>query len=315
MATEYRGLVIKFGGDTSNLTAALKAATKSASETQTQITKMNKALKFDASSLDAAATKFKLIENRAESLKAKLKLTSDNLKQLGSAASAADSNKSIEQLASETNNVALKANLARQNYNELNKQLATLYTPINNAARESGEFAAKWKEITGLKFDAKNWHLHDAFQLDDASFNSVVDSLVKIEAVTTEEVAEIEKMRSAWQGVSNELSDANAVQAFTNTKNEIALAEAELKKYAQMLKEAVPPSEMYSNLETTRQKVSVLDDEVSRLVSTAHSMDDALEVDPSNIDAATTRTKALEQAVELCEKEAKLLEQMLMRLL
>lgn len=314
MATEYRGLVIKFGGDTSNLTAALKAATKSASETQTQITKMNKALKFDASSLDAAATKFKLIENRAESLKAKLKLTSDNLKQLGSAASAADSNKSIEQLASETNNVALKANLARQNYNELNKQLATLYTPINNAARESGEFAAKWKEITGLKFDAKNWHLHDAFQLDDASFNSVVDSLVKIEAVTTEEVAEIEKMRSAWQGVSNELSDANAVQAFTNTKNEIALAEAELKKYAQMLKEAVPPSEMYSNLETTRQKVSVLDDEVSRLVSTAHSMDDALEVDPSNIDAATTRTKALEQAVELCEKEAKLLEQQIEQL-
>lgn len=308
MASEYRGLIIKFGGDTSNLTAALKAATKSASETQTQITKMNKALKFDASSLTAAATKFKLIENRAESLQTKLKLTKDNAKLMGDAISKVSSGSTIKELAEQTNNAALKANLARQNYNELNKQLATLYTPINKAARESDDFAAKWKEITGLKFDAKNWHLHDAFQLDDSSFNKVIAALVNIEAVSLDTVEDIKKMRSEWQGVSNELSDASAVQAFKNIENEITLTTAELEHYKQMLKESVPPSDMYTGLETTRQKVSVLDDEVERLVNTVHSMDDALEVDPSNIEAATTRTKSLEQAIELCGKKVELLQ-------
>lgn len=73
MAVSYKGLVIRFGGDTTELQGALKQVQKASRETQSDLRDINKALKFDPGNTE-------LLEQKARALSAAY---SDTEKKLG----------------------------------------------------------------------------------------------------------------------------------------------------------------------------------------------------------------------------------------
>ncbi len=61
MAVSYKGLVIKFGGDTTELQGALKQVRKASRDTQSDLRDINKALKFDPGNTELLAQKVKTL--------------------------------------------------------------------------------------------------------------------------------------------------------------------------------------------------------------------------------------------------------------
>ena len=57
MAVTYKGLVIKFGGDTTELQSALKKVQQASRDTQSDLRDINKALKFDPGNTELASSR------------------------------------------------------------------------------------------------------------------------------------------------------------------------------------------------------------------------------------------------------------------
>lgn len=327
MASVYKGLTIQINGDTSKLTAALATANKAASETQTQLTKIGKALAFDPSNLTNAATKLNLVQNKAEALAASLQITRSGMEALSSATSSVDPSKTIGQLAASTENAALNANLARQRYNEVNEQLAKIYTSTNSAARKTEELGTRWKDINNEPFKLEDYMRmteDEAAALRtkmeevgvstkewgttaESTFTSLIGYLQKQKILTEEQANKIISMREAWATVANELDDATDVQKLKNMDVQVKQTEADVQKLVQEFAKVKISTDTAKNIQDIESRVKSLDTDIDRLKSTADQMDEALRLDPSNIEAAATKTKALREASELAKEKAELL--------
>lgn len=72
MAVSYKGLVIKFGGDTTELQGALRDVQKQSRETQSDLKDINKALKFDPGNTELLQQKVKALNGAYDETKRKL---------------------------------------------------------------------------------------------------------------------------------------------------------------------------------------------------------------------------------------------------
>lgn len=136
---EYAGLEIRIGGNTTKLTNALKAPTKSAAELQRRIRQITRAMQFDPTSLKNVDTRIRLTTDRMQSLQSKAKLVKTAMEQLGdSMVRMNGEDKSIKEIATETDNLSLKAKQADERFNQLTGTLAKIYEAWNNLSRDEG---------------------------------------------------------------------------------------------------------------------------------------------------------------------------------
>lgn len=84
MAVSYKGLVIKFGGDTTGLQDALKSVQKQARNAQSNLRDVNKELKFDPSNADLLELKMNALNKSVEETKKQLDMYKQALQQLES---------------------------------------------------------------------------------------------------------------------------------------------------------------------------------------------------------------------------------------
>lgn len=84
MAVSYKGLTIKFGGDTTELQKALKDVQKSSRDTQSDLKEINKALKFDPGNTELLQQKVKALNSAYDETKQKLDAYKQALAQLES---------------------------------------------------------------------------------------------------------------------------------------------------------------------------------------------------------------------------------------
>lgn len=63
MAVSYKGLVIKFGGDTTELQGALKKVSSESKKTQADLKEINKSLKFNPGNTDLLQQKVKALNS------------------------------------------------------------------------------------------------------------------------------------------------------------------------------------------------------------------------------------------------------------
>ena len=82
MAVAYKGLVIKFGGDTTELQGALKKIQKESRDTQSDLRDINKALKFDPGNTELLEQKVKALNSAYGETKQKLDAYKQALAQL-----------------------------------------------------------------------------------------------------------------------------------------------------------------------------------------------------------------------------------------
>lgn len=72
MAVTYKGLTIKFGGDTTELQGALKKVQGTAKDTQGALKDINRALKLDPGNTELLTEKAKLLNRAYDETKSKL---------------------------------------------------------------------------------------------------------------------------------------------------------------------------------------------------------------------------------------------------
>lgn len=84
MAVSYKGLVIKFGGDTTELQSALKKVSSEAKSTQSDLRDINKALKFDPGNTELLEQKVRALNDAYDETKQKLDAYKQALAQLES---------------------------------------------------------------------------------------------------------------------------------------------------------------------------------------------------------------------------------------
>lgn len=82
MAVSYKGLVIKFGGDTTELQSALKQVQKASRDTQSDLRDINKSLKFDPGNTELLEQKVKALNSAYGETKQKLDAYKQALAQL-----------------------------------------------------------------------------------------------------------------------------------------------------------------------------------------------------------------------------------------
>ena len=136
---EYAGLEIRIGGNTTKLTNALKASTKSAAELQSRIRQVTRAMQFDPTDLKNVETRVKLTGDRMQSLQSKAQIARKAMEQLGdSMVTLGGKEKRVRDVASETENLSLKAKQADERFVNLTGTLAKIYEAWNNVGRDSG---------------------------------------------------------------------------------------------------------------------------------------------------------------------------------
>lgn len=66
MANDIKGIIVRIGADTTDLSKAMSSANRSISTTQKQLNEVQKALKLDPSNTDLLAQKYRLLTEKAD---------------------------------------------------------------------------------------------------------------------------------------------------------------------------------------------------------------------------------------------------------
>lgn len=286
MADAYRGLTIQIGGDTTKLSAALRAAKKAASETQAQLRLVSKAARFDPENVTLAANKIKLMGNVAEDLGAKLRSSKEALRQLGNTTMDGAS-KSVKQLASETENASLAAQQALDRYNKVDAMLERLNATLNKQAKLAG---------ADKDFDVRKMGLEDA-----------IAALKQLNAVTADQEDELRYLTALWHEAFDDKAVKENVAAFKKLSNEIDATEAEIKKLSSDMAAISEPTDISKGFSSIDVQIARVDAQAKYLASDLEKCEAALRLDPSNMDAARRKMADLGASADLAAQKASLL--------
>lgn len=290
MADAYRGLTIQIGGDTTKLSAALRAAKKAATETQAQLRLVSKAARFDPENVTLAANKLKLMGNVAEDLGAKLRTSKEGLRQLGNT-KMDGAVKSIKQVASETENAALAAQHAHDRYNKVDAMLERLNTTLNKQAK----FAGADKDFDVRKMGA-----------DEA-----IAALKELNAITIDQADELRYLKALWHEAFDDKAIKDKVAEFKKLSNEVDATEAEIKKLSSDMASLSEPTGISKGFSSLDKQLAQIDARAKYLSSDLEKCEAALRLDPSNMDAARRKMADLGASADLAAQKAALLKKKL----
>ena len=288
MAETYKGLTIRFGGDTSKLTAALRAAKQAASDTQRQLSAVNKAMRFDGGNMGSAKTQLKLLSNRAEDLGAQLSVTTRAYHELGDMR-AAGTTMTVRELASQTENAGLAAKQALDRYNAVDAALEKVYASINKAASSADNF--------GKGFDIRA----------EENVEETAEALRDLGVITDEEYQRLIQLRGAWQQAFDENEAAKQVAEFERLDVSTQTLTSEVSGLARQMNEVKLPTSASQSFESTRAAVERIDSSSKVLKDDLKAADEALRLDPSNVEAAQRKMGDLAQLSDLSARKAELL--------
>ena len=290
MADAYRGLTIQIGGDTTKLSAALRAAKKAATETQAQLRLVSKAARFDPENVTLAANKLRLMGNVAEDLGAKLRTSKEGLRQLGNT-KMDGAVKSIKQVASETENAALAAQHAHDRYNKVDAMLERLNTTLNKQAK----FAGADKDFDVRKMGA-----------DEA-----IAALKELNAITIDQADELRYLKALWYEAFDDKAIKDKVAEFKKLSNEVDATEAEIKKLSGDMASLSEPTGISKGFSSLDKQLAQVDARAKYLSSDLEKCEAALRLDPSNMDAARRKMTDLGASADLAAQKAALLKKKL----
>lgn len=198
---EYAGLEIRIGGNTTKLNNALKASTKSAAELQRNIRQITRAMQFDPTNLKNVETRIKLTGDRMQSLQAKAQLTATAMDQIGDTLiKFRGSDKTIRDIASDTDNLTLAAKQADERYAQLTGSLAEVYEAWNKMGRIKGVDFAR-----DLHIDAKTAEYLMSTKTSLRDFNDELDRInrrrsegfdVEHDLITPKQLATLREFKS-----------------------------------------------------------------------------------------------------------------------
>lgn len=134
MAKGIKGIVLKIGGDTTELSNSIDSAYKSTGALQTELTKVEKALKLDPKNVTLAQQKMDILKSSVTETEKKLGLLKDA------------QNRAAEAFA--------KGELSEAQYREIGRQVAEAERKLGTLKTQLGQVESKWSAVGKSMQDA-----------------------------------------------------------------------------------------------------------------------------------------------------------------
>lgn len=279
MGDVYRGLTIQIGADVTNLTAALKGVNKAASNTQSALRRVGKALDADPTNVALLSSKMASLSEKASATAVKMRVLGQQIKQMQGT--------EIEKIANGTKNLELRAASARDEYARLVRQIATLRT---NAVTAFDMPAAWGNNLT--KYSSQI----------DAKLKSLVWSG---NAEAKKMLTQLTGLQQKFKAVSDEMDKVGKAQSFKRAQEDIKLTASELKLLIRETTETRNQMLALGNTSGLRKVNAQLEktDELTEQVKAEFKvLNEALSLNPSSLKVAASRMMNLRQQVDLAKQ-------------
>lgn len=270
MTKAYRGLTIRIGADMSELNKALRSSNAAISETQKQLRQLERLSRLDPESVSLYARKMDVLNDRAQALTSRL-MTLRGSSFMG-------------QLATDTEDAALKAKLASAEYAKVDARIAELKTEIVKASGAGGEAEEAFKS---------------AFAEMQQGSARAREEMLRLGA-SEEQVAEYAALvERHFEALANKKLTAQTADV-AKFKTQLAAAEAEARSvYEEMarLKTAHPAVTQTEEFERLRREMARGSAAADELKAELRMLDDALRLDPSDVNAASLKMQNMGEQV------------------
>ena len=297
-AGAYKGLTIRIGADTTNLSNALRGANSAIYKTQGELNKLEKAARIDPGNLNVAANQIGAVAEQAVNAAAKVGILSNGIKQLSNIEVSVGGNVEsfAKSLVESGKSITLEAERAKAAYTEVGAALSRIYAEINEDRVSNELKKIDFREITNTG------HWDDSF----------VSSLVKAGEITQEQADAIESLKDKWVETRKALDDYSNASKLGEMNADLADQEARMTGILRTLAESDRYS-MFPNLgeqlESVNQRLTLVSAASDTAFERFRRLDAAAKIDPTNIDLTRDRTTALGEAMETAQMEADLLRQ------
>lgn len=297
MAESYRGLTIRIGADTTGLTKALRGINSAAATAQKQLRGLAQAARIDPGNANVATQQIGAMARAAMDSAAKLRTLYD-AKSKALEELPAGKTSQVDDVANAFSNMALEAENAKDKVNLYTEALAADYTKLTEAYRK-------------IQPDAKAFNVDNSELVD---IRAALDELVKAGQMAASEAdetyARIDRLKGAFRVASDEYGVAKQLASYEDLNVEIAKTEANLNKYNDQLAR-MKSSDISQGIHGIKSDFDLLNTAANVATDRFQRLDKAFQLDPSNMDIAVERAKALSEAQDLAQKKGRNLQQQL----
>lgn len=275
MGESYRGLTIKIGADSSDLSKALRNANSAIRQTQSELKKINQGLKFDSTDTMLISSKINELGQRSQQAQARLAHLRETLKSLKGT--------QVEKLANESQNLALAAENARMRYARIDEELAKTYNALEKVAKENS-----------LAFDRND-------------IEGSINALKQYGLITDDQISKIKELRQAH----NEAFDSNEIHKqalqYKDLTIEIQRAEAEVKNYvsAQAALKSSSFDKQRSDLKALRNELDNMSGVSKSLKDEFNALSESLKFNPKDTEVANEALRNIKEQSELAKDKVK----------
>lgn len=284
MGESYRGLTIKIGGDITGLSRALKSANASIRQTQSELRKINKGLKFDPSSAKLITMKVSELSQKSQQANAKLATLRKTLNSLKGT--------QVEKLANQSKNLALEAENARQKYARIDSELAELYQAFRQVAKANK-----------VAFDKNNP-------------DEMVSSLRKLGLIDDELYAKMKALKKAHNEVFGSMMVHKQALQYKDLQVEIKAVEAEIRSLN--AQQAKLKSDAWTKQRTEIQKLKKelrgLAEQGEAVNREFRTLESAAKLNPGSVQEVAAAYKGLQQRIDLAKLKQEALNQAMAKL-
>lgn len=300
-AGAYKGLTIRIGADTTKLSTALRGANSAIYKTQTELNKLNKALKLDPGNQNISQMQFGALSSQATNLAREINVLKQGIGEMATTAAKSISGISIAELANDTRSATLANEDAKASYNSLNSELEKTYNQLN---------AISEKEGLDFKFGNAEDEINDIRGIEAA-----LNEMAALGAISNDELSEmvyaISDLKAEWDGARDALDDYANVAKLEEMNVKLAEAQAKIKDVSDQFAKMAMKSDLAKSIQPMKDKVDLLSDATNRASDRFSRLNQASKLNPGSIMTAANRAKELQEATEAARAKAQALREVI----
>lgn len=316
MAESYRGLTVRIGADTSSLQKALTGINHAVNATQSQLTRIQRALRGldDTSGAAAQAHQLELVGQAAQEVSTRLSSLRRAYDEVGrQTVSVGDLTGSMSDVSETIGDAAARTGQLRDQLNGITAELKQTYEAIRTSEGTLGADLADDRIVKSV--DAINQAMKETgreyreFTKESVNADAVVDEFARLGLVTQETAEHVHTLRQRYNDLSAEREQMRQVESFQDLGVKIAEDTALLERLQSKMRELQSVSTVARGLDTQAEELRVISTAADAAAQRFRELDAAAKLDPSNTALAEERTQALAEATHLAAERAEVLKQ------
>lgn len=300
-AGAYKGLTIRIGADSTKLSAALRGANSAIYKTQSELNKLNRALKLDPGNQNAAQLQFGALSSQATNLSRQINVLKQGIGEMGTTAAKSIEGISIAELANDTKSATLANQDAIATYNKLNGELETTYSNLTKIAHDND---------LDFTFGNAEDEINDFREIEDALYEMAAAGAITNDQLS-EMTYEIDSLKDQWEAARDALDDYANVVKLEEMNVQLAEAESKLRSVANQFASMAMKSNLAKSIQPMKDKVDMLSDATNRASDRFSRLNEAAKVNPNSIMTAANRSRELGEATDAARKKAEALKEII----